>query len=75
MYNFQKKKYKKKIYKRRSERKKVFFFAPPTCAHDARDARVTRIRVRTYIRVCMCITCMTNCDRSDDRSSDSTRHA
>ena len=38
MYNFQKKKYKKKIYKRRSERKKVFFFALPTCAHDARDA-------------------------------------
>lgn len=51
VYNFQKKKYKKKIYKRRSERKKVFFFAPPTCAHDARDARVTRVRVHTYVCV------------------------
>ena len=48
MYNFQKKKYKKKIYKRRSERKKVFFFALPTCAHDARDAYTC-----TYVCMCM----------------------
>ena len=61
MYNFQKKKYKKKIYKRRSERKKVFFFALPTCAHDARVTRV--IRVRTCVCMCRYRTCMTGCDR------------
>ena len=72
MYNFQKKKYKKKIYKRRSERKKVFFFAPPT---RARDARVTRIRVRTCMCMCMYITCMMTGVAIDDRSNRHNRHA
>ena len=72
MYNFQKKKYKKKIYKRRSERKKVFFFAPPTRARDARDAYTC-----TYVCVCMCmyITCMMTGVAIDDRSNRHNRHA
>lgn len=48
MYNFQKRNTRRK-YIKEEVKEKSFLFAPPTCAHDARDARVTRV----YVYVCV----------------------